>query len=116
MAVKDKKQKRDRRHARIRAKVVGTKKRPRLAVFKSNNGISAQLIDDDSNQTIGGVISSKIAGDKKGSEQAEAVGIAIADVASKNKISEVVFDRGGFIYTGKIKALAEGARKAGLKF
>ena len=116
MVVKDKKQKRNRRHARIRAKVKGTAQRPRLAVFKSNTSLSAQLINDDNNKSIGGVTSGKVASGKKGVEQAQSVGKAIAEIAQKNKISEVIFDRGGFIYTGKIRALAEAARENGLKF
>lgn len=107
---------RTRRHARIRAKVKGTKDRPRLCVFKSNNNISAQLIDDASNTVIGGVISSKVAPKKTGVEQAMEVGKAIAHVAKEKKISTVVFDRGGFIYIGKVKALADAARDAGLIF
>ncbi len=108
--------KRSRRHARIRAKVKGTAERPRLAVYKSNTSISAQLIDDDAQTSLGGVVSSKVASQKKGIEQAELVGVAIAELAKKHSISRIVFDRGGFIYAGRIKALAEAARKGGLMF
>lgn len=105
-----------RRHTRIRARISGTAKRPRLCVFKSNNNISAQLVDDDSGKVIAGVISSKVAPKKKGMEQAIEAGKAIAKLAEENNIKNVVFDRGGFIYTGKVKALADAAREGGLVF
>ena len=109
-------QQRKRRHARIRARVKGTAERPRLCVFKSNTNISAQLVNDAEGRVIGGASSLKVAPKKTGMEQAKAVGEAIATIAKKNKVDEVVFDRGGFIYTGKVKALADTAREAGLKF
>lgn len=112
----DTKKQRIRRHARIRAKVKGTKDRPRLCVFKSNNNISAQLIDDATHTVLGGVISSKIAPKKSGMEQASEVGKAIAKIGGEKKITNVVFDRGGYIYTGQVKALADAARDAGLIF
>ena len=107
--------KRTRRHARIRAKISGTSEMPRLSIFKSNRYISAQIIDDVKGVTIVGVHSSDVKG-KTMMEKSENVGVAIAEKALAGKISRVVFDRGGFIYTRNVKALAEGARKGGLKF
>jgi large subunit ribosomal protein L18 len=109
-------QNRNRRHARIRARVKGTSARPRLSVFKSNTYMYAQLVDDTKGAVIGGVTSQKVAPKKSGMEQAEAVGAEIAKIAKEKKVEEVVFDRGGFIYTGKVKALADAARAGGLKF
>lgn len=97
---------RDRKRKKIRAKVSGTSLRPRLSVFKSNTAIYAQLIDDDSATTLASASGS----------DAQKVGVEIAKKAVAKKIGKVVFDRGGYIYTGKILVLAEGARKAGLKF
>ena len=107
-----------RRHARIRAKVSGTSKTPRLSVFKSNKYISAQLIDDEKGVTLASSSSKGSKGSKgktKG-DKAREVGAAIAKAAKTKKISKAVFDRGGFTYTGNIKMLAESARKGGLKF
>ena len=114
-AHKEKILKRKRKHARIRAKVHGTAKRPRLAVFVSNRYSYAQLIDDDGMNTIFQVTSREV---KKGTmlEKAKEVGNLIAKGAKDKKINEVVFDRGGFLYSGKVKAIAEGAREGGLKF
>lgn len=97
---------RDRKRKKIRAKISGTSSRPRLSVFKSNTAIYAQLIDDVSGATLAGA---------KGAD-AKAVGAALAKAAGAKKIKSVVFDRGGYIYAGKVKALAESAREAGLKF
>lgn len=110
-----KKQKRERRRARIRAKVSGTASRPRLAVSKSNRYISAQLIDDESQTTL---ISGTTAKIEKGTttEKATALGEQLAKDAKAKKIESIVFDRGGYIFAGAIKALAEAARKGGLKF
>jgi large subunit ribosomal protein L18 len=99
-------QKRNRRHARIRAKVSGTAERPRLSVFKSNTSLEAQLINDDLSVTIASVRG-------KGAQE---VGAAIAKAGKAKGVSAVVFDRGGYIYTGKVKALAEAARENGLTF
>jgi large subunit ribosomal protein L18 len=103
------------RRRRIRAKVAGTPVRPRLSVFKSNKYIYAQLIDDTTGTTIAAASSNAIS---KGtdSEKAGEVGRAIAKLAKEKKIEKAVFDRGGYIYTGKIKTLAEGAREGGLDF
>lgn len=106
---------RTRRHARIRVKVSGTAARPRLAVFRSNKYLYAQLIDDGAGATLAAVNSRslKIKGGSR--EKAVAVGTEIAKLAKEKKIEQVVFDRGGFLYAGVIKSVAEGAREAGLK-
>jgi large subunit ribosomal protein L18 len=108
-------EKRNRIKRKIRAKVSGTDSRPRLSVYKSNKSIYAQLIDDVTGKTLA---SSSDVKEKKGTkkERAELVGRSIAESASSLKITEVVFDRNGFNYTGRIKLLADAARKAGLKF
>ncbi len=108
-------QKRTRRHARIRSTISGTATLPRLSVFKSNKHISAQLIDDEKAVTLASAHSRDVKG-KTMMEKSIAVGQAIAEKALAKKVSAVVFDRGGFIYTGNVKALADGARKGGLKF
>ena len=100
---------------RIRSTISGTAKRPRLAVFRSNTSIYAQLIDDEAGKTLAATSSMK-AGKGSKSEQAVSVGEEIATKAKELKIKEVVFDRGGFLYHGRIKALADAARKGGLKF
>lgn len=101
------------RHARIRAKVFGTSSEPRLSVFKSNRFVSAQLIDDSTGQVLAAAHSKGIAG-TTGLERARNTGMAIAETAKKLHIERAVFDRGGFQYTGVIKAVAEGAREGGL--
>jgi large subunit ribosomal protein L18 len=108
--------KRERRHRRIRAKAYGTADKPRLAVYKSNTAVFAQLIDDEKGVTIAAISSSKVKAGKTVSEKAFETGKEIANLAHGKKIKKVVFDRGGFIYTGKIKAVADGAREAGLSF
>jgi len=109
--------KRNRRHGRIRARVTGTKTKPRLSVFRSNRFIYAQLVDDASGLTLAAASDVSTANDKKTKvERAAVVGEAIAKKAIEKKIQEVVFDRGGFLYAGRVKALAESARKAGLTF
>jgi large subunit ribosomal protein L18 len=110
-------QARERRHRRVRGKVAGTAERPRLAVFRSNRGIFAQLVDDEAGKTLAGaswVTVKGVEGNK--SDQARAVGKAIADAAKGAGIETVVFDRGGYLYHGRVKALAEGAREGGLRF
>ena len=107
---------RKRRHARVRAKIIGTSKRPRLSVFKSNRFLYAQIIDDEKAQTLVASSSRSVADKKTMTEQAEFVGGDIAKKAKDKKIKEVVFDRSGYLYNGKIKVLAEAARAAGLKF
>lgn len=107
--------KRDRRHNKIRARLSGTSDCPRLSIFKSNRYLYAQLIDDDAQKTI--LSSSTLANEGKNTlAGATAIGTEIAKLALAKKISKVVFDRGGFIYTGKVKAIADGARAGGLKF
>ena len=97
---------RDRKHKKIRAKISGTSTCPRLSVYKSNTAIYAQLIDDDKAVTLASATGA----------DALKVGAEIAKKATAKKIEKVVFDRGGYIYTGKVRILAESARKAGLKF
>ncbi len=109
-----KKDLRDRRHRRVRAKINGTALRPRLAIFKSNRFISAQLINDDASVTIGAIHGRAFKGSL--SVQAVAVGKAIAETAKKVGITSVVFDRGGYEYGGQIQALADAAREHGLTF
>lgn len=107
--------KRKRRHARVRAKVSGTQERPRLTVFRSNKNIYAQLVDDDSQITL---VQANDQKETKGSkiERAQLVGTALAEAAKAKKITTVVFDRSGYLYAGRVKALAEAARAAGLIF
>ena len=111
-------QARERRHRRIRGKVAGTAERPRLAVFRSNKGIFAQLVDDESGRTIAGASWLGLPKSFKGTktEQAEAVGKAVAEAAKEAGIEAVVFDRGGYLYHGRVNALADGAREGGLQF
>lgn len=107
-------QKRDRRHSRIRARVLGTAERPRLAVFRSNTNIYAQLIDDGKGVTV--AAASSLADKKmKMTEAAVVVGKTVAAQAKEKGITKAVFDRGGFLYTGVIKAVADGAREGGLE-
>ncbi|MBN1494403.1 50S ribosomal protein L18 [Candidatus Peregrinibacteria bacterium] len=110
-----KKELRQRRHARIISRMSGTKQCPRLVVFKSNANIYAQIIDDDAKKTL--VAASDLKSKKgKKQESAKSVGTEIAKKALDAKITKVVFDRNGFKYHGRVKALAEGAREGGLKF
>lgn len=104
-----------RRRLRIRAKVFGTAERPRLSVFKSNRFVSAQIIDDASGKTLAQATTASTKS-KTALEGARVIGVEIAKLAKTAKIEKVVFDRGGYIYTGKIKAVAEGAREGGLEF
>lgn len=101
----------------IRNKIKGTAERPRLSIFKSNTALYAQLIDDINGQTLS-FASSKELGDLKNVtvENSKEVGKNLADKATANGITKVVFDRNGYIYHGKLKAFAEGAREGGLKF
>lgn len=121
MANKNRALARERRHARVRKQVFGSPERPRLNIFKSLTGIYAQIIDDMDGNTLVSASSvdkelrEKVKGMKK-SEQAKAIGHAIAERAKNKGISTVVFDRGGFRYTGRVKALADGAREGGLQF
>lgn len=108
-------QKRGRRHARLRARVIGSAARPRLAVHKSNTRLRAQLIDDETQHTLASVSSNGQAGTTT-REQVIAAAGALAQAAKKQNIEQVVFDHGGFGYRGTIKAFAEAAREAGLVF
>ena len=118
MSVQTRDAKRLRRRRRVRAKVRGTAERPRLAVYRSNLRIYAQLIDDEAGRTLAGTswlgLKKSFKGNK--SDQAAEVGKAIAEAAKKAGIESVVFDRGGYLYHGRVKALAEAAREGGLKF
>jgi len=104
------------RKRRIRAKVFGSAKTPRLCVFRSNREISAQLIDDEKGKTLAAAHSKDVRGKGFDVKVASEVGKKIAQEALKLKIKEVVFDRGGYKYHGKVKELAESARKEGLEF
>lgn len=112
---KEKAEKRIRRHARVRARVVGTALRPRLSVYRSNRYLHAQLIDDERGVSLGGVFSKGDHGKNK-MDNASRAGKRIAALAKERNVGNVVFDRGGFGYAGRIKAFAEGAREGGLKF
>ncbi len=117
MSVNTREQARLRRHRRVRAKVRGTAERPRLAVYRSNRGISAQVIDDDAGRTVAaashqdkGLVKTARAGTPA------AVGKLVAERAKKAGVAAVVFDRGGYLYHGRVKALADAARENGLEF
>lgn len=107
---------RERRAKRIRSTISGTAARPRFAVFRSNRFVSAQLIDDVKGVTLAQATDRKAGVKGSKIERATSVGKAIAKAAGDKGITEVVFDRGGFLYTGRVKALADGAREGGLKF
>ena len=107
-----------RRHRRVRGKVRGTAERPRLLVFRSNKGIFAQLVDDDAGRTLAAASWKELPASFKGgkTEQAAEVGKRLAAAAKKSGVESVVFDRGGYLYHGRVKALAESAREGGLSF
>jgi large subunit ribosomal protein L18 len=113
---------RERRHLRIRKKVKGGPKRPRLVVFRSNRHVYAQIVDDVDGKTLVGVCGSSKAlaetlkSDTKRFAESRAVGTEIAKLALEKGISEIIFDRAGYRYHGRVKALAEAAREAGLRF
>lgn len=108
-------QQRARRHLRIRQRIQGTGEKPRLSVFRSNKAIYAQLVDDTNGKTLVSSSSLGLKG-KKGVEAAKEAGLALAKSAKEKKIEICVFDRGGYLFHGQVKALAEGAREGGLKF
>ncbi len=116
---KIKTEKRQRRHKKIRSKIAGSASVPRLSVFKSNSYIYAQLVDDDSQRTLVSISSLEL---KKGKSSlnktlaAREAGRALAEKALGKKLKKVVFDRGGYVYAGRVKALADGAREGGLNF
>jgi large subunit ribosomal protein L18 len=118
-AAKSKRQGRIRRHRRIRKRVLGTTARPRLAVYRSNKHIHAQIIDDLTGTTLvaASTVEPGLRGDATGNADAAArVGAALADRAKAAGITSVVFDRGGFLYHGRVAALADAAREGGLEF
>ncbi len=107
---------RERRHFRLRKRIIGTTDRPRLAVFRSNRYIYAQIIDDSQGKTFVFESDIKLDGKIKKSERAFTVGKNLAEKALKKGIKTVVFDRGGFLYHGRVEKLASGAREGGLQF
>jgi large subunit ribosomal protein L18 len=117
MATLSVRQARIRRHRRVRKNVQGTAERPRLVVFRSNRGIEAQLVDDVAGKTLAAASSlhlKKFKGNKR--DQAAEVGKALAAAAKSAKVESVVFDRAGYLFHGRVKALADAAREGGLKF
>ena len=112
----DRKLNRARRHRRVRVHVEGTSQRPRLAVFRSLNHVYAQLIDDTAGRTMAAASTVELKSKGDGVAKAQEVGKVIATKAKSAGVSQVVFDRGGFLYHGRIKALADAAREAGLEF
>ena len=106
------------RHARVRAKISGTTERPRLAVYRSLANISVQIIDDTKGVTLASAstLEKSFSGYGGNKEAAKEIGKVIAQRAAEKGITEVVFDRGGYVYTGRVKELAEGAREGSLKF
>jgi large subunit ribosomal protein L18 len=121
MSTKDKQTGRERRHRRVRKKVVGTPARPRLAVFRSNRHIAAQVIDDRAGRTLAAAATVEKAlrssmASTAGAAAAATVGRLVAERALAAGVTQVVFDRGGFLYHGRVAALADAAREAGLEF
>ena len=117
MSVLTVRQARERRHKRVRSKVTGTSERPRLVVFRSNRGIEAQLVDDLEGKTLAAASwlhLKKVKGSK--TEQAAEVGKLLAQRAKEAGLETAIFDRGGYLYHGRVKALADAAREGGLKF
>jgi large subunit ribosomal protein L18 len=115
VTVLTKREARLRRHRRVRGKISGTADRPRLVVFRSNRGIFAQLVDDESGRTLAAATWAALSsGSGSKTEQAREVGQALAATAKKAGIERCVFDRGGYLFHGRVKALAEGAREGGL--
>ena len=114
----DTRSQRIKRHNRVRGKISGTAERPRLSVFRSENNIYAQIIDDVAGNTLvaASSVEKGFEGNGGNAEAAKKIGETIAERALKKGIENVVFDRGGYIYHGRVKALAEGAREGGLKF
>ena len=105
-----------RRHRRVRKKVVGTPERPRLAVFRSNKHMYAQLIDDEAGRTVAAASTLAAGHDGLPKDRARAVGLEVAARAKEAGVTRVAFDRGGFRYHGRVQAVAEGAREGGLEF
>lgn len=115
MDTREKTLRRLRRKNRVRAKVVGTATRPRLSIFRSNTKIDAQLIDDEAQTTLATVSTATQKGDRL-QDRAIAAAQALAAAAKEKNITHIVFDRGGYLYTGNIKTFADAAREAGLTF
>ena len=115
---KDRNQARLKRHKRIRAKISGTAARPRLAVYRSNANISVQIIDDENRVTLASAstLEKAFEGNGGNKEAAREIGKIVAERAAAKGITEVVFDRGGYLYHGRVSELADGARESGLKF
>lgn len=107
---------RTRRHRRVRKKVIGTAERPRLAVFRSNRHIYAQVIDDVAGRTLASASTLQEGVDGAPKDKAKAVGVTLASKAKGAGVTKVTFDRGGFMYHGRVASLAEGAREGGLEF
>ena len=116
MPVNEKVRSRTRRHRRVRKKVVGTPERPRLAVFRSNRHIYAQVIDDVAGRTLAAASTVVTAKGDDPLAKAKSVGLELASRAKGAGVTAVAFDRGGFMYHGRVKALADGAREGGLEF
>jgi large subunit ribosomal protein L18 len=119
--VKTREQRRERRHRRVRAKVHGTAERPRLVVHRSINHVEGQVVDDVSGRTLVGLSTLDAAlrekrGEMNKTEASRAAGKALAEKAREMGVTQVVFDRGGYVYHGRVKAFAEGAREGGLDF
>jgi large subunit ribosomal protein L18 len=120
--LKTRREYRKRRHYRVRNKIFGTPERPRLMVYRSNQNIYASIIDDVNGKTLASAstiskeIKGQITGNASNMESAKLVGKAIAEKAKSKGIENVVFDRGGYLYHGRVKALADAAREGGLKF
>jgi large subunit ribosomal protein L18 len=112
----DRKGARARRHRRVRVRVAGTGQRPRLSVFRSLHHVYAQLIDDETGRTLASASTAQLKSSRKDVEAAAAVGRSIAEKAKAAGVTAAVFDRGGFLYHGRVKALADAAREAGLEF
>ena len=119
--VKTREQRRERRHRRVRAKVNGTQERPRLVIHRSINHVEGQVVDDVAGRTIVGLSTLDAAlrekrGEMNKTEASHAAGKALAEKARELGVTRVVFDRGGYVYHGRVKAFAEGAREGGLDF
>jgi large subunit ribosomal protein L18 len=112
----DRRTARARRHRRVRVRVQGSGERPRLSVFRSLHHVYAQLIDDETGRTVAAASTVQLSSGKKDAEAAAAVGRAIAERAKAAGVTSAVFDRGGFLYHGRVKALADAARESGLEF
>ncbi|MBI2068948.1 MAG: 50S ribosomal protein L18 [Candidatus Yanofskybacteria bacterium] len=115
MDIKKKQENRIRRHAKVRAKISGSAKRPRISVFKSNQYIYAQVVDDESGKTLLSVSDMEVKMGKK-SEKALKIGETLAARMKEKNLLEAVFDRGGFKFHGRVKSVADGLRKGGIKF